>query len=318
MLELDGQAYLVTNEHVARGGHPLSARLLNGRKLTLTSVGLAENADLIRFGFAETDVPALTPGTELPDLGLPIAVFGNSDGGGVATGLRGRVVGAGPDQIEVDAGFVQGNSGSPIVDGEGRVLAIATYAVRRVEPDNWLKAGTRFNQVRRFGLRLEGVQWKSVKPAAYFARADALADAATFCRDLYDLRFTRAHVDPRTGLLQYDYRQNKSRYRRNVGMCRALADAVTTWNAAMVRAEETRAAMEAAHSPAAARSRRDAERNQFINATLTRRDAGAHVDAYERMIRDVIHLLSANDWLVPVLTDEAAYWRGIVEGLTGR
>jgi len=95
----------------------------------------------------------------VPDIGDPVVVLGNSDGRGVVTEIRGKVIGVGPREIEVDAAFVIGNSGSPVLDRHGRVIGIATYLRDCRDDEDWSKADTRFNGIRRFALRLLGTRW---------------------------------------------------------------------------------------------------------------------------------------------------------------
>jgi hypothetical protein len=73
----------------------------------------------------------------------------------------GKLVGLGPNLVEVSAEFVPGNSGSPIVHlKSGKVIGVATYLTVR-EMDSL--TGRRIPKVRRFGFRLESVkQWQPV------------------------------------------------------------------------------------------------------------------------------------------------------------
>ena len=88
-----------------------------------------------------------------------VVVFGNSAGGGVVTTLRGKMQGVGPQKVEVDATFVAGNSGSPIVAYDyDAVIGMATYATQEPQVD-WTKRSTRFAEVRRFGVRIDDVNW---------------------------------------------------------------------------------------------------------------------------------------------------------------
>lgn len=87
-------------------------------------------------------------------------VFGNSDGAGVITSIGGEVIGIGGDKIEVDAKFVSGNSGSPVIDAHGDVIGIATYAEIHRNSRDWVKSDTRFNETRRYALTLGGVEWE--------------------------------------------------------------------------------------------------------------------------------------------------------------
>ena len=89
-------------------------------------------------------------------------MFGNSDGADVITALGGKIIGVGPSLIEISAEFVQGNSGSPVLTLDGKVVGIATFAVNGAESENWVKSGTRFDGVRRFALRLDNIHWEAI------------------------------------------------------------------------------------------------------------------------------------------------------------
>ena len=181
LVKLDGKVWLVTNEHVLRGGAPLSATLPDGRSLKFApTIEVAENRDLVRL-LVIGECEALEWFPEPAKQNQKIHVYGNSDGGGVLTMIDGRVLGVGGDRIELDAQFVQGNSGSAVLDNKGRVLAVATYATFRNDPRNWLSKGTRFNGVvRRFGVRLNGVKWEKVPWKTYAESARALNECDMF------------------------------------------------------------------------------------------------------------------------------------------
>lgn len=182
LVKLDGKVWLVTNEHVLRGGAPFSATLPDGRALKFSpTVEVAANRDLARLQ-VEGDYEALEWFPEPAKQNQKIHVYGNSDGGGVLTEIAGRVLGVGSDRIEVDAKFVQGNSGSAVLDSKGRILAVATYATRRNDPKDWVSTGTRFNGrvVRRFGVRLNGVKWEKVPWKTYVEGARVLNECEMF------------------------------------------------------------------------------------------------------------------------------------------
>ena len=168
--------WLVTNEHVARIGHPLVATTVNNQKVRFSTkevFQVAKNRDLARIKVSD-EIPALELANATPNVGESVWVFGNSDGGGVLTHIGGSINGVGDYQIEVDATFVRGNSGSPILDKNGNVLGLATYAKRNREPSEWIKAGTRFNDIRRFGERFNSVEWETVDWMRYSSQADLL------------------------------------------------------------------------------------------------------------------------------------------------
>ena len=99
------------------------------------------------------------PERNVPDIGESIAILGNSDGRGVVTEIRGHILGVGPQQIEVDAPFVIGNSGSPVLNRAGRVVGVASYLRNCRDNSDWSKKNTRYNGIRRFAIRLSGIRW---------------------------------------------------------------------------------------------------------------------------------------------------------------
>lgn len=187
LVKMDGRIRFITNEHVARGGNPFSATLPNGTALRFEpTIEVAANRDLVRMTVIGTN-DVLEMATEEPKENQKIHVFGNSDGGGVLTSLRGTINGVGPDRIETQIPFVQGNSGSAILDESGKVLGVVTYATYYKDPDNWLKVGTRFDGIRRYGYRLNNVKWESISWNDYASRATALAECARYvelCRTI--------------------------------------------------------------------------------------------------------------------------------------
>lgn len=226
----EGRHYLVTNEHVVRAGRPFAARLLDGTKLTLESMEVAVDRDLVRFVCALPDgVSGLESRAERPSLEERIWVFGNSDAGEVVTSESGRVLGVGSDRIEVNARFVAGNSGSPIVDANGRVLAVATYAQLQASPDDWIKSGTRYGQVRRFGFLPDGATWKAVEVEDYFLRAEAMADIEVFCEDLRSV-YNKGFLDVFVAEIQYEYAKHESSYQRLKYLCHAIDQSVRSRN----------------------------------------------------------------------------------------
>jgi S1-C subfamily serine protease len=152
-----GRPYLFTNAHVVQRGAVIAHRL-DGTRLMLGPRDEAVGRDMVRFALDES-LPAFDLAAGVPDIGDPAVVLGNSDGRGVVTEIRGKVIGVGPREIEVDAAFVIGNSGSPVLDRHGRVIGIATYLRDCRDDADWSKTNTRFNGIRRFALRLLGTRW---------------------------------------------------------------------------------------------------------------------------------------------------------------
>ena len=197
-------SWLITNEHVIRDAKNIVARYLSGGLVKFAHpkeaaveknrnaakqkaagsgafddicLEVARDRDLARI-MIHASSGGLSIAEGVVDIGRTVYTFGNSDGSGVVTSLRGKIVGIGPERIEVDIPFVQGNSGGAIIAEDGTVCGVATYATINSDPDNWLKKGTRFNEVRRFGLTLNDVRWVRLSWADYVGR----------CRKLKEIR----------------------------------------------------------------------------------------------------------------------------------
>jgi hypothetical protein len=147
------------------GNTRLTARLLSGMQLVIGNLFMADKYDISRF--AQSTVK---DGLEIIDqldsqvhIGDEVIVLGNSLGSGVVTELKGKVTGIGPELVEVDAKFVSGNSGSPIIHSKTmKVIGIATFSeMRSLEG---FGQDSKFNRIeRRFGYRLDNVpRWHSV------------------------------------------------------------------------------------------------------------------------------------------------------------
>lgn len=177
ILEMEqGKKYFVTNKHVVEGQDRVAAILLNGKSVPLGKMSVAKNRDLVRFE-VDSKCPALSLKEGEPNIDEEIYVFGNSDGSGVATDLTGKIIGVGPAEIEVDAKFVAGNSGSAVLNSEGQVVGVATYAALRGSPDEWVKKDTRFKDIRRFAVRLVNVEWEETTLQKYYKQVVAEIEA---------------------------------------------------------------------------------------------------------------------------------------------
>lgn len=162
LVMMDGRRYLVTNEHVVRSGDPAEARLVDGTRISLGAMSIAKDRDLVRY---EVDHKGeyFELSSAVPNNGDKIWVFGNSSGDGVITSLKGEVTGVGNMYLKVDAEFVGGNSGSPIVNSKGEVLAVASFIRRGSEGHDWTTKGTEFDEARRFAVRFTHVEWNRIE-----------------------------------------------------------------------------------------------------------------------------------------------------------
>ena len=132
---ISGDGYLVTNNHVVKGGQTFTVVLDDGSELDAKLVGTDERTDLAVLK-VETD-RELTYVSFADDarvrVGDWVVAVGNPFGlgGTVTAGIvsaRGRDIGAGPydDFIQIDAAVNRGNSGGPAFNLSGEVVGINT------------------------------------------------------------------------------------------------------------------------------------------------------------------------------------------------
>jgi S1-C subfamily serine protease len=148
----EGKTYLFTNQHVVFGADRISFKTATGRALHPASVELSARRDIVRLLLP--DSPEAFEITDSSPTGTPVAVFGNSEGGGVATEIYGKTIAEERDTIEVSALFVSGNSGSPVLDSQQNVLGIASYV-------SYFHGDKTGSKTRRFCYRVAGAQWKA-------------------------------------------------------------------------------------------------------------------------------------------------------------
>lgn len=172
-----------------QGARNIKIRTTDGMVLGYSRLDLDDSLDVARLLVADplnTNLTALGLETNNPAIGDSIAVFGNSQGQGSITRLDGKVLGVGPDTIEVDAKFVQGNSGSPILNPHGNAVGIATYCTLNSSAQDWVASGTRFGNVRRFGVRLqENMNWVGVNPIEFYNQSNLIEDSAKHLENVF-------------------------------------------------------------------------------------------------------------------------------------
>ena len=168
---LKGQKYLLSNAHVVAGVRPPKFTLLDQTPVGVGSASAAVGHDIVAVTVVSggTPIPAMESVENESNIGDAVVVLGNAEGAGVVNLLEGRIVGIGPNLVEVDAPFVPGNSGSPIIHiRSGKVIGIATYLTMR-------RSVTGGQSVRRFGYRLDSVQkWQAIDWTRFYAEADAM------------------------------------------------------------------------------------------------------------------------------------------------
>ena len=185
-----GQTWMITNAHVISNNMPVHMDMLDSSPVRLGDAAVAVDHDIVRFKVDSATTPAL----ELLEnvnanvlVGDEVVVLGNAEGARVVTPIAGKVVGIGTNLVEVDAPFVPGNSGSPIVHKRtGKVIGVATY-IRQRAP-GVAAAFAMQTQVRRFGYRLDSIKtWQTIEWPKFNAEAAALKQAEDSTLDLEHL-----------------------------------------------------------------------------------------------------------------------------------
>jgi len=182
-------SYLVTNVHVAAEIRDAAFKTLDGVAVQGGAPSMAIGEDIFCMALPSAAKPLeVMQGVDTnAAIGDDVVVLGNADGQGVVNTIIGKIVGIGPNLVEVDAPFVPGNSGSPIIHLKtGKVIGVATYTV--TNPYD-LTTGQALKQpvVRRFGYRLDSVKgWQAVTWPAFDVQAARMDAITGLTDDLYD------------------------------------------------------------------------------------------------------------------------------------
>ena len=162
------QKFVFTNQHVVAGHPGVKLTLLDQSLIKVGQAAGAVGHDILSLQLL-SDTKTMDMMFEVEKnaaIGDEVVVLGNPEGARVIKPLVGKLVGIGPNLIEVSAEFVPGNSGSPIVHlKSGKVIGVATYLTMR---DMDGLSGRAAPKVRRFGYRLDSAkQWQPIAWPAY-------------------------------------------------------------------------------------------------------------------------------------------------------
>lgn len=157
--------FLVTNIHVLAPNSSISLSTAAGEQIhPQGQVFLSKDRDLAIIRIEPTEHYLEVTEDIITDIkiGSWVVVPGNSKGAGVITQLVGKVKGIGPNLLEVDARFVKGNSGCPIIDPvTGKVLGLASY-VKAPDNESKIDQDSTFTKFRRFAYRIDNnEEWEA-------------------------------------------------------------------------------------------------------------------------------------------------------------
>ncbi|WP_158279852.1 S1 family peptidase [Coraliomargarita sinensis] len=208
--EMKGRKFFVTNIHVLAAARGAMLWTVDGQELQLPDIAfLSKKRDLAIVPLNWTGNALMISNSLAFDdvsIGDRITVMGNSDGAGVATKLRGDVDGIGPEEIEISAKFVPGNSGSPIVhDKLGKVIGIVSYMKDLSQKDKWTE-DSELSDIRRFGFRLDGeIEWHRISLEDLYEQGELFANfeerTYLLARTIYMLKNKRTIM---TGYASHD------------------------------------------------------------------------------------------------------------------
>jgi len=200
--------FLVTNAHVAAGAKGAMFKTLDGTQVQGGTAAVAVGHDVFTMALKPGGTPfeIMIGVDQSASIGDEVVVLGNAEGAGVINTIQGRIVGLGPNLVEVDAPFQPGNSGSPIIHlKSGKVIGVATYLTIR-KYDSATKVAVKEPIVRRFGYRLDSIKtWQPVNWQGFYAQATEMESIEKLTEDLVaflddlgkDGRVTRgAHPNP--------------------------------------------------------------------------------------------------------------------------
>lgn len=138
---VDPRGYVVTNNHVVADGHNYRVILSDGTKVPARLVGRDDYTDLAVLQI-NGPVPAVAvlgdssrilPGEPVIAIGSALGDFRNTVTEGVVSAVGRSLDSSAPgltDLVQTDAAINRGNSGGPLVDANGQVIAINTAVVR--------------------------------------------------------------------------------------------------------------------------------------------------------------------------------------------
>ena len=139
---ISSDGFVVTNNHVVDGAQSVQIILADGTTLPATVVGTDPFSDIAVLqvkgklpapaSFGNSD--SLKPGETAIAIGSPLGDFKNTVTVGVISGMN-RTIDTGDgltleNMIQTDAAINHGNSGGPLVNLDGQVVAINTLVVR--------------------------------------------------------------------------------------------------------------------------------------------------------------------------------------------
>ncbi len=156
--------YCYTAFHVIDGLKGMQIFKMSGEELTPLTLEVSNRRDIARMLIGGID--KALPGFREAKIGEELTVYGNSQGRYRITELKGKVTGVGNNEIETNAEFTSGNSGSALVaKSDGYAIGVASYIESSASPDDLSVRGTQFAKPRRVSEALDDrIDWINADP----------------------------------------------------------------------------------------------------------------------------------------------------------
>ena len=172
LAKVNNAPVVFTNQHVLANNPNLKITSCTGAVVEMVSCKGATDRDLAMIAVKDAGYSylALAPDLAAVASGDDAITPGNSEGGEVMLNTGGKVLGIGPDRVEVSNPIYHGNSGGPVVDGKThQVIAVVAMAMKVDNADELDKASFASRDsaihggMRYFGLRVDNVpSWEDL------------------------------------------------------------------------------------------------------------------------------------------------------------
>ena len=167
LVSLWGKPVVITNAHVFALMRKPEVTNVNQERFEIQSalIGKIRDLAILEVKSLPEDLPLLkiAPDVSGNKIGSGITAYGDSLGERVIVKADGKLLGIGPDEIEISASIVPGNSGGPVLNDSFEVVGVSTY-LRKLTASADILAGTRFapgtldlKLIRRFALRIDHI-----------------------------------------------------------------------------------------------------------------------------------------------------------------
>lgn len=175
---LDGKNYIFTTLTSLESTSLMRFRTLRGNDLAPTRLEAAENQDIVRLEFKDSEqyVSALALSDQPPQTYDKATIIGNSDGDFVASSTKCIVSAIGPSLFEFSGSVNEGNRGAPVIQANGDVVGVFAY-INSTEGDE--KTPTKILPSGHAAIRSDEIinlNWVGVSPSLLKQQTKLLDD----------------------------------------------------------------------------------------------------------------------------------------------